>query len=101
MKMFLATPVPLGEVCWLDLETGAHTTLASGAIEMLGETTFDDQWLLGAKRFRGQDPEFVTVRIGIRPKPVVEKLRQTVGAQLLPNPRHRPHPQKPRLPSRV
>jgi hypothetical protein len=76
------------EVRWLDLETGAHTTLASGAIEPLGETTFDDKWLLGAKRFRGQDPEFITVRIGIGPRPVVEELRAAVGSQLLPNPRH-------------
>jgi len=75
------------EVRWLDLETGKHTTLAAG-IEMLGETTFDDRWLLGAKRFRRQNPEFITVRIGLGPQPVVEELRQAVGSQLLPNPRH-------------
>jgi hypothetical protein len=80
-------PEPLVEVRWLDLESGRHTTLATG-VEMLGETTFDDRWLLGAKRFRGQNPEFVTVRIGIGPKPVVEEMRQVVGAQLQPNPRH-------------
>lgn len=75
------------EVRWLDLETGRHTTLATG-VEMLGETTFDDQWLLGAKRFRGRTPEFVTVRINLGPQPSVEELRDAVGSQLLPNPRH-------------
>jgi hypothetical protein len=75
------------EVRWLDLETGRHITLASG-VENLGETSFDDRWLYGAKRFRGQNPEYVTVRIPLQPGAVTEELRLAVGAQLLPNPRH-------------
>ena len=74
------------EVRWLDLDTGQTKTLAAG-VEMIGETTYDDRWLLGAKRFRGQTPEFVTVRIAL-PGGAVEELREVVGAQLLPNPRH-------------
>lgn len=74
------------EVRWFDLDAGATKTLATG-VEQLGETTHDDRWLLGAKRFRGQTPEFVTVRIAL-PGGAVEELREVVGAQLLPNPRH-------------
>jgi len=74
------------EVRWLDLETGAVKTLAPG-VEVLGETTHDDRWLFGAKRFRGQTPEFVTVRIAL-PGGAVEELREVVGSQLLPNPRY-------------
>jgi len=74
------------EVRWLDLDTGQTKTLAAG-VEMIGETTYDDRWLLGAKRFRGQTPEFVTVRIAL-PGGAVEELHEVVGAQLLPNPRH-------------
>lgn len=74
------------EVRWLDLDTGKTKTLAAG-VEMIGETTHDDRWLIGAKRFRKQTPEFVTVRIAL-PGGAVEELREVVGAQLLPNPRH-------------
>lgn len=74
------------EVRWLDLDTGVTKTLATG-VETLGETTHDDRWLLGSKRFRKQTPEFVTVRIAL-PGGAVEELREVVGAQLLPNPRH-------------
>jgi hypothetical protein len=75
------------EVRWLDLETGRHTTLAAG-VENLGETSLDDRWIYGAKRFRGQTPEFVTVRIPLQPGAVPEELPGAAGAQLLPNPRH-------------
>ncbi|MEX2578383.1 MAG: hypothetical protein WD342_04930 [Verrucomicrobiales bacterium] len=76
------------EVRRLDLDTGESVTLHSGAVEPLGETTFDDEWLIGAERFRGQDPEFVVVRIGTGPQPAVERLSEVTGSQLLPNPRH-------------
>ncbi len=86
-------PEPLVEVRQLDLVSGESTTIAHGAIEWLGETTHDDAWLLGARCFRGQTPEFTTVRIGLGPKGlgaerVVEEMPRVVGAQLLPNPRH-------------
>ncbi|MBI5397572.1 MAG: PD40 domain-containing protein [Verrucomicrobia bacterium] len=74
------------EVRWLDLDTGATKTLAPG-VELLGETTHDDRWLLGAKRFRKQDPEIITVRIAL-PGGAVEELREVAGGQWLPNPRH-------------
>jgi len=74
------------EVRWLDLDTGTTKTIAAG-VEMLGETTHDDRWILGAKRFRRQTPEFVTVCIAL-PDGKVEELREVVGSQLLPNPRH-------------
>ncbi|MBI5686729.1 MAG: PD40 domain-containing protein [Verrucomicrobia bacterium] len=76
----------LVEVRWLDLDTGGTKTLATG-VEALGETTHDDRWLLGSKRFRGQTPEFVTVRIAL-PGGAVEELREAVGSQWMPNPRH-------------
>lgn len=81
-------PEPVVEVRQLDLASGETTTLADGAIEWLGETTHDDAWLLGARRFRGRTPEFVTVRIGLGRERVVEELPMVVGSQLLPNPRH-------------
>lgn len=74
------------EVRWLDLDTGAAKTLAPG-VEILGETSHDDRWLLGAKRFRKQTPEFITVRIAL-PDGTVEELPDVVGSQLLPNPRY-------------
>jgi len=74
------------EVRWLDVDIGQTKTLAPG-VEILGETTHDDRWLFGAKRFRKQTPEFVAVRIAV-PGGTVEELRDVVGAQLLPNPRH-------------
>lgn len=76
----------VAEVRWLDVDTGRTKTLCTG-VEMLGEPTHDDRWLLGAKRFRGETPEFVTVRIAV-PSGAVEELREAVGSQLLPNPRH-------------
>lgn len=81
-------PVALVEVRQFDLATGAQSTIAEGAIEELGEPTHDDAWLIGARRFRDRKPEYVTVRIGLGPKPVVEELPQVVGRHLLPNPRH-------------
>jgi hypothetical protein len=74
------------EVRWLDLDSGATKTLADG-VEALGETSHDDRWLFGSKRFRGQTPEFVTVRIAV-PGGAVEELREAAGSQWLPNPRH-------------
>lgn len=74
------------EVRCLDVGTGESRTLAAG-VENLGETTHDDRWLIGARRFRGQEPEFVTVRIAL-PGGKIEELRDVVGSQLMPNPRH-------------
>ncbi len=75
------------EVRWYDADSGQLTTLAQG-VEHLGEPSFDDAWLYGAKRFRGQTPEHVPVRIPIRAGAVAEDLPEVFGAQWQPNPRH-------------
>jgi hypothetical protein len=75
------------EIMWFDLGSGEHRRLAFG-VEVLGETDADDQWLYGARRFRGETREYRTVRISIRPDARVEDLPDVTGLQLLPNPRY-------------
>ncbi|MBM4086317.1 MAG: hypothetical protein FJ272_16150, partial [Planctomycetes bacterium] len=72
---------------WLDVDSGKEVPLAPG-VEVLGETDADDQWLIGCRRFRGQTPEFKTVRIPIKPDAKMEELPGVTGMQLLPNPRY-------------
>ena len=69
----------------LDLDTGKQVSVAYG-IEMLGETDFEDRWLYGAARFRGQEPEFRPARIPIAEEGEPEPLAEVSGAQLLPSP---------------
>jgi len=79
---------PGTETIRFDMDTRERKVImpAPGA-EALGETTFDDQWLIGAQRFRRQAPQFRYVRI--RPSGGFERMPEmTRGSQLLPNPRH-------------
>jgi len=71
---------------WLDLETGKHTVLAHGVEETNG-TDYKDEWLIGARRFRGETPEHRIVRIRIADGRV-EDLPEVTGSQRLPNPEH-------------
>jgi hypothetical protein len=75
------------EVRWLDLETDDEVRLCYG-VEGLGETDYQDRWLYGRQRFRGQEPEFRVCRIPIRETSEVELLPEVTGAQLLPSPGH-------------
>jgi hypothetical protein len=75
------------EVRWLDLDSGRQVRLAYG-IERLGETDFQDRWLYGSRRFRGQQPEFQVFRIPIEENAEIELLPEVAGAQLLPSPGH-------------
>ncbi|MGB0578352.1 MAG: hypothetical protein ACPGVU_01500 [Limisphaerales bacterium] len=80
--------VPGKETIMYDVEARKRTVVIPlpGA-EWLGGTTFDDQWLTGAQRYRRQKPEFRHVRIRI-PDGGFERMPEVVGSQLLPNPRH-------------
>ena len=72
------------QVRWLDLDSGRDVRLCYG-VEGLGETDFQDRWLYGRRRFRGQDPEFVVCRIPIQDNSQPETLPEVAGAQLLPS----------------
>ncbi|MEW6357465.1 MAG: hypothetical protein AB1696_14135 [Planctomycetota bacterium] len=76
------------EVKRYDPDTAETAHVAYG-VEVLGETDAADQWLYGARRFRGQTPELKTVRIAIQGgEDKVEELPEVTGGQLMPNPRH-------------
>ena len=76
------------ETVLFDVDTGESKVIATGpGAEQLGETTFNDAWLIAAQRFRGQSPEFRIVRIKL-PEGGMQSLPRVVGSQLLPNPRH-------------
>lgn len=76
------------ETILLDVDTGERRVIAEGpGAESLGETTFDDRWLIGAQRFRGQTPEFRAVRIKL-PEGGMEPLPDVTGSQFMTNPRH-------------
>lgn len=79
---------PGTETIMYDVDAGERKVIMPfpGA-ESLGETTFDDRWLIGAQRFRRQTPSYRHVRIRI-PDGGFERMPDVVGAQLLPNPNH-------------
>lgn len=68
-------------------ESGPPRHVAYG-VESLGETDVQDRWIYGAKRYRGQQPEFRLVRVDLRTSDRVEPLPEATGSQFLPNPRH-------------
>jgi len=57
-------------------------------IERLGETDFQDRWIYGASRHRGEQPEFRVCRIPLKENCEPEFLPEVAGAQLLPSPGH-------------
>jgi len=75
------------EVRWLDLDTGKRARACLG-IERLGETDFQDRWIYGVRRRRGQEPEIQIYRIPIDEDCEPELLPKVIGAQLLPSPGH-------------
>jgi len=84
----------------LDADTGEHTHLVWG-VEGLGGTGYKDEWLYGARRFRGQDPQYRSLRMRTDVPDTFEDLPNVIGAQMLPNPEHavlftrRDHKQEP------
>ena len=77
------------ETVLLDLDSGGETILADNpGAEDIGETTFDDRWLIAASRHRGEDPEFRNMRISLPGGKRIEPLPDVFGSQRMTNPRH-------------
>jgi hypothetical protein len=51
-------------------------------VERLGETDFQDRWIYGIRRFRGQQPESQIYRIPIAQDSKPQLLPNVAGAQL-------------------
>ena len=77
------------EVYWYDADTGKRVLITHG-IESPAGTDFEDRWLYGTQRFRGQKPQFVAVRVPIRPNSKIERLADAPNrhAFVHANPRH-------------
>ena len=75
------------EVRRFDPDTGENTHFMWG-VEMIGGTDYRDEWLYGARRFRGQTPQYRSLRMSMSQPDAFEDLPNVVGSQMLPNPEH-------------
>ncbi|MBM82103.1 MAG: hypothetical protein CMJ78_16150 [Planctomycetaceae bacterium] len=77
------------ETILFDMDTCKQKVImAVPGAEAIGETTFDDKWLIGAQRFRRQTPQYRYVRIRLSDGGFERMTEMTRGSQLLPNLRH-------------
>ena len=75
------------EVMKFDADAAKVSHVTYG-VEVVGGTDADDRWLYGARRFRGQTPQYRSVRIRIGARDSYEYLPDVTGSQMLPNPQH-------------
>jgi len=85
-----APPYKTGtQVIRYDADTSEKAAITYG-MECPGGTDSTDTWLYGTQRYRGQKPEYVTVRVAIRPNGLLERIRgaPNLHAYVHVNPRH-------------